>query len=365
VPTVNDDGPVAPPETIAAPRGRTRAVFAVAAVAIAVGLLLGRGHHTETEAPGPPNAVAALRVERCAGGPLIVRDQDPRVGDNVNGPSVLRVPDWIEQPLGRYYLYFAHHRGKSIRLAVADAPCGPWHVQDPVLHLDALPWVRDHVASPDVHVDEGRREILMYVHGRRLGRGQHSALTVSRDGLHFEPVRGDVARPYLRRFDWRGEVFAITAGVLPATVSGTRRHAFLERSPDGREPFTTVKSLFPRVRHAAVSIQGETLLVFFSRLGDVPERIQVSTLALGDEPARWRMSAPIDVLRPETPWEGAHQPLRVSRRGAAHEPLRELRDPAILEDGGRTWLFYSIAGESGIAAAELEIQLTPPASATP
>jgi len=140
VPTVNDDGPVAPPETIAAPRGRTRAVFAVAAVAPAVGLLLGRGHHTETEAPGPPNAVAALRVERCAGGPLIVRDQDPRVGDNVNGPSVLRVPDWIEQPLGRYYLYFAHHRGKSIRLAVADAPCGPWHVQDPVLHLDALPW---------------------------------------------------------------------------------------------------------------------------------------------------------------------------------------------------------------------------------
>ena len=29
---------------------------------------------------------------------------------NINGPSVLRVPDWVENPLGQYYLYFAQHR---------------------------------------------------------------------------------------------------------------------------------------------------------------------------------------------------------------------------------------------------------------
>ncbi|MFV1980611.1 MAG: hypothetical protein ACC655_05595, partial [Rhodothermia bacterium] len=39
---------------------------------------------------------------------------------NVNGPSVIRVPDWINSPLGRYYLYFAHHRGSFIRMAYAD-----------------------------------------------------------------------------------------------------------------------------------------------------------------------------------------------------------------------------------------------------
>ncbi|NET62179.1 MAG: hypothetical protein F6K47_40550, partial [Symploca sp. SIO2E6] len=33
-------------------------------------------------------------------------------GSNINGPSLIRVPEWIENPLGRYYLYFAHHQGK-------------------------------------------------------------------------------------------------------------------------------------------------------------------------------------------------------------------------------------------------------------
>jgi hypothetical protein len=30
-----------------------------------------------------------------------------------------------------------------------------------------------------------------------------------------------------------------------------------------------------------------------------------------------------------------------------------LRDPAIFEEHGRTWLLYAIAGESGLALAEL------------
>ena len=26
---------------------------------------------------------------------------------NINGPSLVRVPEWVENPLGKYYLYFA------------------------------------------------------------------------------------------------------------------------------------------------------------------------------------------------------------------------------------------------------------------
>jgi hypothetical protein len=33
--------------------------------------------------------------------------------------------------------------------------------------------------------------------------------------------------------------------------------------------------------------------------------------------------------------------------------VNQLRDPAILEDKGRVYLFYAVAGESGIASAEL------------
>ena len=40
--------------------------------------------------------------------------------DNINGPTVIRVPPWVKRPLGRYYMYFAHHMGAFIRLAYAD-----------------------------------------------------------------------------------------------------------------------------------------------------------------------------------------------------------------------------------------------------
>jgi len=33
--------------------------------------------------------------------------------------------------------------------------------------------------------------------------------------------------------------------------------------------------------------------------------------------------------------------------------VNQLRDPAIFEEDGRVWLLYAIAGESGIALAEL------------
>jgi hypothetical protein len=34
-------------------------------------------------------------------------------------------------------------------------------------------------------------------------------------------------------------------------------------------------------------------------------------------------------------------------------PVRQLRDPAIYQEDGRTYLLYSVAGEHGIAIAEL------------
>jgi hypothetical protein len=42
-----------------------------------------------------------------------------------------------------------------------------------------------------------------------------------------------------------------------------------------------------------------------------------------------------------------------SARGLVEGPAYQLRDPAIHCEDGRTWLLYSIAGEAGIAMAEL------------
>ena len=39
----------------------------------------------------------------------------PELGNNINGPSVIRVPSWIRGAPGKYLMYFAHHNGDYIR----------------------------------------------------------------------------------------------------------------------------------------------------------------------------------------------------------------------------------------------------------
>lgn len=51
--------------------------------------------------------------------------------------------------------------------------------------------------------------------------------------------------------------------------------------------------------------------------------------------------------------EGATLPLEPSQRGAIYEPAHQLREPCIFQEKNRTYLLYSVAGESGIAIAEL------------
>jgi hypothetical protein len=52
-------------------------------------------------------------------------------------------------------------------------------------------------------------------------------------------------------------------------------------------------------------------------------------------------------------YEGGMLPLTASRGGLVNVPVRQLRDPAIFREDGRTYLLYSVAGEHGIAIAEL------------
>jgi hypothetical protein len=67
----------------------------------------------------------------------------------------------------------------------------------------------------------------------------------------------------------------------------------------------------------------------------------------------WEASEPIVVLEPELPYEGGDLPRVPSVRGLATEPVCQLRDPAIFREPGCTYLLYAVAGERGIAIAEL------------
>lgn len=289
------------------------------------------------------------RVIRFPENPIIHPGLDAQIGHNINGPSLIRVPEWVPLPLGRYYLYFAHHQGTFIRMAYADSINGPWKIHEAgVLHLDETS-CRHHIASPDVHVCAEQRFFWMYFHGV-TDDGQRSFLATSPDGLHFDVLPETLGPFYFRAFQHETAWFAI-ANRTDAPEGGV-----LLRSPDGIQPFEQGPDILPNQRHVAVLKRGNVLHVFFSRGEDCPERILVSTMSLAGDWKAWRPSRPVELLRSETEEEGGYLPVRPSRFGSVHEPVHELRDPAIYEENGRLYLLYTGAGETNICGAELEKQ---------
>lgn len=289
----------------------------------------------------PPKAI------RLANNPIITPLLGAGIGANINGPSLIRVPEWLTHPLGRYYLYFADHNGTYIRLAYADDLRGPWKIHAPgTLRLEET-MCSGHIASPDVHVDNQRKEIHMYFHGPVKDSGQLSFLAISKDGLHFKASSERLGDSYFRIFQWRGKYYAMArAGKLYRSNDG------LSGFEEGLNPLDTAVEP-SRARHVALDLRGDTLRVFYSRIGDDPESILMSQIQLLSDWKKWKASESTAILTPEMEYEGASQPRVPSKIGAAQGPVRQLRDPAVFRDGTKTFLLYSVAGESGIAIAEL------------
>ena len=181
-------------------------------------------------------------------------------GRNKNGPSVIRVPAWLPDsekthPDAVYYMYYADHGGRDIRLAWSASITGEWHLfnrgnepdrawgvdgdysgaQTPgngVLDLNAVGTddvvpvrehfgLRSHIASPDVHVDDVNRRIVMYFHGPVGPKGSGlpgtaTFVATSKYGLNFNmPHEGGekghgvrnvlIAGQYLKTFEVEGE----------------------------------------------------------------------------------------------------------------------------------------------------------------
>ncbi|MEX0964759.1 MAG: hypothetical protein WDZ52_12040 [Pseudohongiellaceae bacterium] len=301
----------------------------------------------------------APNVTRLGDGPIIVPDMDSRMGSNIQGPSLIRVPEWVENRLGDYYLYFADHRGTYIRLAYADALQGPWQMHETgSLKLEDSHFpttcppcslasgtsaaLYAHIASPDVHVDDENQQIVMYLHGRDAGR-QLTRLAISRDGINFEGSPEVLGRPYFRVIKQGQYHYALS---MPG---------YLYRSEDGLSEFQEGPRFFnDNMRHNALLIRDNTLHVFWAQVGDAPERIYMSTIDMQGDWMQWQESEPVEVLRPETEFEGALLEIASSRRGHIDERVNQLRDPTIFAENGRVYLLYAVAGEHGIAIAELD-----------
>ena len=324
--------------------------------------------------------LSSVTITRMMDKPIIGPDLHPSIGENIQGPSLIRVPDWVENPLGNYYLYFADHKGRYIRLAYADELTGPWQVHapgtlpieesffaptpppitdeqlaeltaarsgvsglgSPVSHDLALEFTMPHIASPDVHVDHEKEMIIMYYHGLEGPAFQHTRVATSTDGINFLAQEENLGRSYFRVFKHDGMTYALA---MPGQFY---------RSNDGFTNFEEGPRLFgPNMRHSAVIVRDDFLYVFWTRVGDAPESIMLSTIDLSSDWMNWKESEAVVVLKPEFDWEGANAPIEPSVRSTAYGQVNQLRDPALHVEDGVVYLLYAVSGESGIALARV------------
>lgn len=180
------------------------------------------------------------------------------------------------------------------------------------------------------------------------GYAQFTQTAVSSDGLHFQTRPGISAKTsYLRVFRWKGDYYGM--GRLGLLSKSRDPLGTFESGPDPFDKGAYAK----RVRHVAILVQGSTLYVFFSAIGDAPERILLSTIALNGDWRDWRASVPIEVLAPREKYECIDLPQVASQAGESEGRERALRDPALFQENGKVFLFYTICGEQGIGGAEI------------
>jgi len=326
--------------------------------------------------------------------------------NNINGPSVIRVPDWIPKeqrasPEARYYLYFAHHNGKYIRLAWAQEIEGPWHLyrtgknvppgqrgvldmgDDRLITLGGEYAIKRHIASPDVHVDDHNKQVVLYFHGGTSRNGttlreQKTYVATSPWGLDFSagirPV--PLSNSYLRVFEYKGALQGLyrTHHARPresadpwvnpqdAELVGDElweiRDARFLQLDDSQHIGGKMRKRTPQIRHAALHRDGDRLHVFFTMRGHAPEHILVTSVELRDDD--WFDVAPAvsaaEVLRAEREWEGAGIAPKRSKQGSEYRLVNALRDPFVFNDRGRLYLFYVGGGERAIGVARLTHQ---------
>jgi hypothetical protein len=325
-------------------------------------------------------------VTKYVDGLIIYPELSDELGNNIQGPSLIKTPEWLPNSLAKYYLYFADHKGNHIKMAYADNLLGPWNIysggtlqlehsgfltESPEMPRDFdstqssvgllegfdphpeqseyIPTRLDdmmipHIASPDVHVDNEKKQIIMFYHGLEKFGTQSTKVAISSDGINFKNTTNIVSRPYFRRFKYKG------------TFYGMAMPGFIYKNTGDIDEYTEIKRLFPnKIRHSGVFLIEDTLYVFYSLVEDVPERIYVSTIELNTNAENWKESNAKEVIRPTLDWEGVNLPLQHSSRSSINIPVNQLRDPYIFKDEDDMYLLYTAKGERGIGICHIEI----------
>ena len=285
------------------------------------------------------------------------------VGNNVNGPSLIKTPNWLPNCLGRYYLYFGHHFGQNIRMAFSNDLTGPWSVyKGRILDLKETPFTQErpnikqpqwateegvdglypHIASPDVHINASEKSLEMFFHGLDHDGEQRSLCALSNDGLTWWVQSERINQTYLRAFNYKNTRYALGCG-----------GQILKQNSDGIFQLGPWSFGDRGHRHAGVLVRGDNLYVVWTRIGDTPEHILYSTISMSFDWRDWRATEGQVILKPKFDWEGANLPISTSSVGGLTKQEHALRDPFLFKQSDEVYMVYTGGGETSIGIAKL------------
>ena len=270
----------------------------------------------------------------------------PNEDKNINGASLIKTPEWLDKPLGKYYLYFASHSGKYIRLAYSDSLNEPFKIYDGQTLKLTDTNCKTHIASPDVHVDNENKKIIMYYHGD-TNNFQESFISDSTDGLKFTNNQKPLGLFYFRVFRYKDKFYSV--------AKNKNEDSIIYESDNWDGEFKPLFTLLPNSRHTATLVKDDILYIFYTTVGEAPESIYYCKIKLGDE---WEVLDNKKLTKPTFEFEGAGSDLIPSNFGSAtvrygEKKLNELRDPYIYLEEDKLFLLYSFSGEAGIAIGSL------------
>ena len=107
---------------------------------------------------------------------------------NINGPCCIKLPVWVKNKIGDYILYFADHKGKSIKAAYSNDLFGKWKIyKKDFLNINSFTDAINHIASPDVFIDNKKKLFYMLTHSHsKTNKGQWTYLSTSKNGIDFD-----------------------------------------------------------------------------------------------------------------------------------------------------------------------------------
>jgi len=260
-------------------------------------------------------------------------------GNNINGPSLIKVPKWIKSPLGKYYLYFSHHNGKYIRMAYSDKIIGPYKIyKEGVLHIKNSPG-NDHIASPDVHVDLENNMITMFYH-TCFNKDQYTFESFSKDGISFKSHNINLGSYYFRVFRFKKQLYSI--------AKGFDNYGKIYKKVNNEWKIIYEK-LIKNIRHTAILVEDDMIYLFYSLIGDLQESIYCCNLNINN----FITTNKYKLLKPTLKYEGYNFTKKNSKIGMEKKFVNQVRDPGIFINKRDKYLLYSVSGEKGIAIAKL------------